>query len=229
MNILAIETTTKVLSVAVLNENEILGEIFINSKLNHSKTLLPTIDNLLKSLTLSLKDIDAFAISDGPGSFTGLRIGGSTVKAFAKNGNKKIVKVPTLQALAYNVGNCDKLIIPIMDARRNTVFTGSYKWKENNMIIKSEIECIDINDLLERHNKGEVIFLGDGTKLIDLSIREKFDFANINLNLNRASSVGALAFQLINDERNISNYLDYEPFYLKKSQAQREYDEKHGN
>lgn len=227
MNVLAVETTTKVLSIAVVNEKEVISEIFINSKLNHSKTLLPSINNLLKSIEFTLDDINMYALSDGPGSFTGLRIGSSTIKAFARNGNKKIIKVPTLKAMAYNIYDTDKYIIPIIDARRSTVFTSTYKWENGVLDTKSPIACVSIDELLLKYKDENVIFLGDGVNLLNKDILPlNFNIGNTNVNLPRASSVGALAIDLMNEKEYISNYLDYEPFYFKKSQAQREYDEK---
>lgn len=227
MNVLAIETTTKVLSVAIANENEIISEIFINSKLNHSKTLLSAIEDMLNKTGLTIEDMDFFAISDGPGSFTGLRIGGSTIKAFARLENKIIVKVPTLFALAYNIYDSGKLIIPMLDARRNTVYTGVYYWDNGVLVEKMPVDCLEVENLKEKYREENVVFLGDGAKL--LGCTNNFSIAPINLNLPRAGSVAALSFALLNKEEYISNYLDYEPFYLKQSQAQREYEEKHDN
>ena len=130
MKILALDTTGNVSSVALIDDEKLIGEYTINYKMTHSQTIMPMIDEIVKMTELDLKDIDYIACSQGPGSFTGLRIGAATAKGLALGLNKKIVPVPTLDALAYNIFETDKIICPIMDARRSQVYTALYMWND---------------------------------------------------------------------------------------------------
>ncbi|MBQ2100976.1 MAG: tRNA (adenosine(37)-N6)-threonylcarbamoyltransferase complex dimerization subunit type 1 TsaB, partial [Lachnospiraceae bacterium] len=165
MKILGIDSSGLVASVAVVEDGVLLGEYTTNYKKTHSQTLLPMLDEVKKMIELDLKTVDAIAISAGPGSFTGLRIGSATAKGLGLALNKPLVEVPTLEGLAYNLYGCEAVVCPIMDARRNQVYTGIYEFTAKNEL-KSVMDqsAMDIHDLLrelERINK-KVIFLGDG-------------------------------------------------------------------
>ena len=131
MKILAIDTTSLVASVALVNDNKTIAEFTTNYKKTHSQTIMPMIDYLKNMVELELDTVDYIACSSGPGSFTGLRIGAATAKGLSLALNKKIVPVPTLDAIAYNVFMNENLIVPIMDARRNQVYTALYTWEDN--------------------------------------------------------------------------------------------------
>ena len=131
MKILAIESSSLVASIAVLTDDIITAEYTINHKITHSQTLLPMIDDISQRIELDMKEIDAIAISGGPGSFTGLRIGSATAKGLGLALSIPIIPVPTVDALAYNLYGSDKLICPIMDARRNQVYTGLYEFQKS--------------------------------------------------------------------------------------------------
>ena len=148
MIILALETSALVASVAVIEDNKLLGEFSINNKLTHSQTIMPMVDDVIKMIDIEIESIDYIACAEGPGSFTGLRIGSATAKGLALGLNKPIVPVSTLDALAYNIYDTNKLICPIMDARRNQVYTAVYKWENDKLKIVNEAQAIGIDDII---------------------------------------------------------------------------------
>ena len=233
MNILAIDTSGIVASVAVGNEDKILGEISLNYKQNHSVTLMPIIDTLLKMVEMEIEDIDYFAFSKGPGSFTGLRIGSATIKAMAHATNKKIIPISTLEAMAYNILDNNRFIVPIIDAKSERVFATIY---ENKNGVYSPIleECATtIKELLSFiiENNITPIFLGDGAISYKNIIKEHFSedcFAPISLNMQRASSLLSLAF-LYEKNKKYVDYNNLEIEYLRKPKAERELEERQKN
>jgi len=214
--ILGIETSGKTCSVAVSKDDNILGEFFINNGLTHSETLMPMIDTCLKTLNIDISEIKKIALSVGPGSFTGLRIGASIAIALSQALKIKIIEVSTLEVLAYNLINSNKLVVPIMDARRGQVYTAGFK----NGIKIIEEQNILFEELLEqiKQTGEEAIFLGDGTNLYGVVKPSK------NLILGRASSVCLLASKIY--KKTEKNYNEIEINYLRKPQAEREYNEK---
>ena len=243
MKILAIDSSGIAATVAVVSEECVIGEYTTNFNRTHSQTLLPMVDTLLKSVDMKLDDMDAIAVSSGPGSFTGLRIGASTVKGFGLVLDKDIIDVPTLDALAYNMYGTDKIICPIMNARRNQVYTGLYKASEDSVERIEENKSIDIVELVEElNNRGEeVVFTGDGVNdfrdVIKENIKVKCTFAPAHMREQRAGSVGVLAINyykrwLEDKEFDANNGCkvvtadEFAPDYLKVSQAERERNEK---
>ena len=220
MRILGVDTTGLVSSVAIVSEEKVLGEVTTNVKKTHSETLMSTIHYLLDTLEIDLESIDALACANGPGSFTGLRIGVATVKGMARALNKKIIPVPTLDALAYNIFESQKLIVPIMDARRNQVYTAFYSWENSKLVRKTDYFAEDINIVLEQlqQYKQGAVFLGDGVPVHKDSL-QIYSTAPISLNTQLASSVGCLALERIEEA---VSYREFVPFYLRVSQAERE-------
>jgi tRNA threonylcarbamoyladenosine biosynthesis protein TsaB len=232
LKILAIDSSGNVASVAVVEDDKLLGEITTNYKKTHSQTLLPMIDKLCRMIDLDLNSLDYIASSSGPGSFTGLRIGVTTAKGLAFALNKSIIGVPTLDGLAYNIVYSDYLICPIMDARRNQVYTAFYLWEDNQPKRQSEYMAMDIEHCLEKTEafNRPVVFLGDAVPVYKETIKEKmkdkeYYFAPPTCNMQRASSIGSLAL-ILAQEGKIQNSMEFVPFYLRKSQAEREYDTK---
>lgn len=230
MNILAIDTSGIVASVAIANNDKILGEISLNYKQNHSVTIMPIIDNLLKMLELDIKDIDYFALSNGPGSFTGLRIGVATIKAMAHALNKKIIPISTLEAMAYNIIDSNRYIVPIIDAKAERIFTAIYENKGGIPTPILEQQAMTITELLDfiKSNNIEPVFLGDGSisyrHIIEKDFKEQ-NFAPMSLNMQRASSLASLAFLY----EEYGKYVEYNNLgiqYLRKPQAQRELEER---
>lgn len=223
MNILAMDTSTLTATVAVLTDEKLLGEFSVSNKLTHSQTIMPMTDTLLKTASLSLKDIDVFAVSIGPGSFTGLRIGMATVKTFAQALDRPIVGVSSLDAVAYSFTSTDKIICPIFDARRSEVYNALYK----DGILITEPRALHIDELLNELKDEKVIFAGDGVLIHKDKIIENPNWiiAPSNLILPKASSV-AFAAQKRAKNGDFDDLYKLNPVYLRKSQAEREREER---
>jgi len=230
MRILGIESSSLVASVAIVEDGVTMSEYTANFKKTHSQTLLPMIDAMVNLLDLDLETIDAIAISGGPGSFTGLRIGSATAKGLGLALKKPLIHVPTLDGTAYNLYGVSGLICPIMDARRNQVYTGIYRFEQDFQVVMEQ-DALDMGELIEKLNAmGErVIFLGDGVPVHEKLIREKmtvpFSFAPAHMNRQRAASVAALGAVYF-AEGKIQDAAEHGPDYLRKSQAEREREEK---
>lgn len=230
MIVLSIDSATDAATAAVVSDDQILGEMNFANKKQHSVLIMPMIDGLLKSLDLTINDIDGFVISKGPGSFTGLRIGMATIKGLSFGSSKPYVSISSLDSLAYNLYGTNGIICPIMDALRENVYCGLYKFENGEMIKIMDYDRLSLEELVSKLKEFNepVYFVGDGTKkygeLLKNSLENCF-FAPNNLNYTRASSLGELGIKLlsqgISDDINASN-----PLYLRKSQAEREYDEK---
>lgn len=230
MKILALDTTGLVASVALVDENKTIAEFTTNYKKTHSQTIMPMIEQLKNMVELDLSTVDYIACASGPGSFTGLRIGAATAKGLAHGLDKKIIPVPTLDGLAYNLSESSKLIVPIMDARRNQVYSAIYS-NMNGMKRIGEYMACDIKELLDKviEIDENAIFLGDGVPVFKEKISEfntGFKFAPPSANMQRASCIGALALE--RTEQAIKPN-DFEIIYLRKSQAERELEEKNAN
>ncbi len=231
MKILAIDSSGLVASVAVVTEEKLLAEFTINNKKTHSQTLLPMLDDMMKLLEQDLKEFDAIAVAGGPGSFTGLRIGSSTAKGLGLALDKPIINVPTVDALAYNLYGTGCLICPIMDARRNQVYTGIYEYKGEEFVVVTPQKAVGITDIAAELNRfgREVIFLGDGVEVHEAKLKEimtvPFSVAPVHLSKQRAGAVGALG--IIYYKKGLLDNADaHEPVYLRLSQAERELMEK---
>ena len=231
MNILAVDTSANVASVALLCGGKLMGEGMLNNKKTHSEKLMPMIDTVLKDSDTDITDIDLFAVANGPGSFTGLRIGVSTVKGLAHAVNKPIVGISTLEGLAFNLFDTDGLISPIMDARRSQVYNAAYRWE--NGVFKEVIppRAIALEDCInDFKNEKKVYFLGDGVAVhkdkISEQMGERAVFVPANSINQRASSLAVLAEKEAM-EGETDDYISLMPFYLRKPQAEREYEEKH--
>ena len=138
MKILAVDSSGLVASVAVVEEDTMLAEYTVNYKKTHSQTLLPMLHEIVQMIELDLHSVDAIAVSAGPGSFTGLRIGSATAKGLGLALQKPIISIPTVEGLAYNLVGTNKLICPIMDARRNQVYTGLYQFEGQQLLCLRE-------------------------------------------------------------------------------------------
>jgi len=234
MKILALDSSGLVASVAIIEEDNLIAEYTIHHKKTHSQTLLPMLDEVAKMTELDTASIDAIAVAAGPGSFTGLRIGSATAKGLAYAWGKPIVEVPTVEALAYNACYCDRIICPIMDARRNQVYTGIYRWTEEELQIIENQMAIGINELLAKlQTLGEkVLFLGDGVPVfrgtIQQAIGECASFARPHMLRQRAGAVAARAMEYYRRGK-IVDAASHRPEYLRLSQAERERLEKGQN
>lgn len=231
MKILGLDSSGLVAGVAIVEDNVLLAEYTTNYKKTHSQTLLPMLAELREMIDLDMESIDAIAIAAGPGSFTGLRIGAATAKGLGLALDKPLVEVPTLEGLAYNLCGTDKLVCPLMDARRNQVYTGVYEFVRDGVEYRLQVveeQCaIDIGEIAEKLNAlgREVIFLGDGVPVYKAAISEKvcvpYSFAPASNNCQRAASVAALGAIYFAQGKTVSA-AQHQPEYLRKSQAERE-------
>jgi len=185
MKLLAIETSTMIGSVALTDDNELLAEYQIGIRATYSDILFPAIDHILKSANVSIQEVDAFALAQGPGSFTALRIGISVIKGLALANNKPVIAIPSLDALAHNMCFSDILICPLIDARRDEVYTAFYKREDGHTLKKLTPDRAIVPEILLDEIREEVVFLGDGTDLYkDLIVRklkEKVLFSPLHL------------------------------------------------
>ena len=228
MKILGIESAALVASVAIIDENVTIAEYTTNFKKTHSETLLPMLNEIVKMTGVDLKELSAIAISGGPGSFTGLRIGAASAKGLGLALDLPLIHVPTLDAMALNIYSSDALIVPIMDARRNQVYTGIYKNTGKLEVIRESmaISIDELLDILRKIDKEEkIVFLGDGVPVFREYIDENFeiahDFAPANLNRQRASNIAMLGMEMFKEGKSMVSD-DMRPEYLRKSQAERE-------
>ena len=231
MKILALDSSGLVASVAVTEDDNLLGEYTINYKKTHSQTLLPMLDEVAKMIELDLKTVDVIAVSAGPGSFTGLRIGSATAKGLALALDKKIVSVPTVDALAYNIWNCTDVICPLMDARRQQTYTGLYTFEDGRMQALLPQCVVQIEEIINKVNDmgKPVVFLGDGVPVfadfIAQHCKVPYQYAPAHCNKQRAASVAALG-AILYGEGKAEPAAEHKPDYLRLSQAERERQEK---
>ena len=242
MNILAIETTGAEASVAVINEK---GEVFMEAsdqKLSHLQNLMPMVDILLSKRGMSIDDVDYIAVSEGPGSFTGIRIGVSSARALAQALGLKTIGVPTLKTFLYNTPDYRGVICPIFDARRSQVYGGAYRWSSDGQTFEEVVTgaAYDLDQLLaqlevaarEAASRGikEITFFGDGVipyreqimkwQASSLNGNIRVLFAEDDKKLQKASSVAKLALELYRTDKMKSLY-DLKPVYMRKAEAER--------
>lgn len=231
MRVLALDSSGLVASVALVEDDVLLGEYSTNFHKTHSTTLLPMLDELMGMLSLDIQSagIDAIAVAKGPGSFTGLRIGAATAKGLAFALGVPIVPVSTLAGLAFNLWGTDGVICPLMDARRNQTYTGVYRFASSGRETILEPCAVDISEIVNKVNAqgDKVTFLGDGVPVFVDYIREHctvpYRFAPASMNRQRAASVGAYAISLMTEDNEIAISGDqFAPDYLRLSQAERE-------
>ena len=231
MKILALDSSGLVASVAVVSDDNLIGEYTINYKKTHSQTLLPMLDEVAKMTELDLKTIDFIAVSAGPGSFTGLRIGSATAKGLALALDKQIVSVPTVDALAYNLWGSADVVCPLMDARRQQAYYGIYDVSKEVPVEIEKPDAAPIEVVLQKakETKREVIFLGDGVPVFQEKIKQceglLYRFCADSVRYQRASSVTALGKKYYEQGRQMKA-AEFAPMYLRLSQAERERMEK---
>jgi tRNA threonylcarbamoyladenosine biosynthesis protein TsaB len=213
MNILAIETTGAKPSVALIRENEDAVVIFTEEELNHLQNLIPMTDEIIQRTGVKFSEITAIAISVGPGSFTGIRIGISTAKALAQVFNLRIIPVPTLLAMAYSSKkNQDgEIICPMIDARRGQVYGGAFIWENGQLKEIIKCECIMKEELMEIVNNFSKV-TGTNVLFIDEVVKS-------------AKLIGELGLEIYMNEGAKSLY-EIHPDYMRKSEAEQKLIEK---
>lgn len=216
MKILSISTSSNIASVSISEDDKCILELNIDNNKTHSETLMPLIDNLFKKTAIQLSNIDLLACDVGPGSFTGIRIGISSVKAIAESLNIPVIEVSSLEALAYNIENSNcKTICSIIDARNNQVYCGIFDAK---YVLQEEYLADDINVIIELLKKYKNIsFVGDGAVVHkDLLNITNFEYDNVI----HAKNIAKCAYNKFKSN-NVKTADSIIPLYLRKSQAER--------
>ena len=227
MKILGVDSTATAASAAVYADGKLLAVNFSNTGLTHSQTLLPMIDIVLKTAGISVGEIDCFAVSNGPGSFTGVRIGVSVVKGLAQPINKKCLGFSTLEVISKPLENTGVYAVAVMDARCNQVYTAQFDCN-NGLDRKTPDEAISIADLTEQLKTvdGRVMLIGDGALLCYNKMKDELpdiQIAPLNIRYQSASSVCLIASEILEKDENVSVSPDeLLPCYLRLSQAERE-------
>ncbi len=231
MKILGMDSSGLVASVAIVEDDALVAEYTTNYKKTHSQTLLPMLEELRDMVELDMDTIDAIAIASGPGSFTGLRIGSATAKGLGLALGKPLVEVPTLEGLAWNLWGTDRLVCPLMDARRNQVYAAACEFlpEGEGFGLHTVIPQtpIDIEELLEKLTAlgRPVTFLGDGVPVYREAVRAHcgvpYALAPAGSNRQRAASIAALGAVYFRQGR-IVPAAAHSPVYLRKSQAEQE-------
>lgn len=231
MKILALDSSGLVASAALVEDDNLIAEYTIQYKKTHSQTLLPMLEEIRDMVELDLNTVDAIAVAAGPGSFTGLRIGSATAKGLAFALDKPIVPVPTVEGLAYQMYGTDALVCPIMDARRNQVYTGIYEFiyyenKYDMHVVKKQCAAA-FDEIAEALNNlgRKVIFLGDGVPVFRGRMAEvmqvPYTLAPAHRNRQSAACIAALG-SLYYAQGKVESGADHTPVYLRLSQAERE-------
>ena len=233
MRIIALDSSGLVASAAIVEDDTVLAEYNVQYKKKHSQTLLPMLEDIVKMTEFDMNTVDVLAVAAGPGSFTGLRIGSATVKGLGLVLDKKIAAVPTVDALAYNAYGCGDIVCPIMDARRNQVYTGIYQMDGDKLQVLEAQMAVEIDELAKKlctYGKP-VIFLGDGVPVhkdrLEKELMTNYDiaFAPAHMNQQRAAAVGMLGIQYYKEGKT-ETAMEHKPDYLRVSQAEREREER---
>ncbi len=233
MKILAIDSSAKAASVAIADDDRIIGEFYVNNALTHSQTLIPMTEQLLKNTCLTIKDIGAIAVNAGPGSFTGVRIGVAAAKGLAFPDDLPCISVSTLHSMAYNMLGCDCVVCAVMDARCSQVYNALFRLKGSAIERLCDDRAISLQDLklsLENYKDEKIILVGDGAEITNAYLNNYFENVSLapkNHIQQTASSVALAAAELLKT----GNSLSCErlmPVYLRLSQAQRELNKKRG-
>ena len=216
MKILSISTSSNIVSVSISENDECILELNIDNNKTHSETLMPLIEDIFNKTNLKLSDIDAISCDIGPGSFTGIRIGISSIKAIAESLNVPVIEVSSLEALAYNIQNIEcNTICSLIDARNNQVYCGIFDEKYN---LLEDYLADDINNIIEALQKYKnILFVGDGAVAHkDLLQIEEFKYDNFI----HSKNIAKCAYNKFKNN-DIKTADTITPLYLRKSQAER--------
>lgn len=228
MRILAIGTSGKNCTVAIFEDGKIVKEINNQEGLTHSQTLMPEAKEIMESTSNTFDTIDAYAVSIGPGSFTGIRIGVSTIKGFCISHPKKVFAVPSLLALAYNVRDFKGYIVSCIDARNDNVYSAIYENLGDYPCQIGDYIADNVTVLIEKINEldNPIVVVGDGANLLKERITKAgIEYADERNSLEYASMIALAGVDLDKEGKATTGTL-LSPLYLKKSQAERELEEK---
>ncbi|MDI6714753.1 MAG: tRNA (adenosine(37)-N6)-threonylcarbamoyltransferase complex dimerization subunit type 1 TsaB [Thermodesulfovibrio sp.] len=222
MRILGIDTSTKYAGVAVLDDGNLIAQSIMQFKASHSEKLLPEIAHIFEIMKIPLETIDYYAITVGPGSFTGLRVGVSTIKGLAYVTGKYIIPVSSLEVIARRIVLVEKPICPILDARKKEVYTALFQWNEGKLIRIKKDSVLTIEKLAEWINE-QTIFTGDGVSIYKEKISALFGtkaiFIDSIYRIPSPEIVATVAQEKLKEGFFISAK-ELEPIYLRKSEAE---------
>lgn len=226
MLVLAIDTATKIGSVALYDDKTgVIGEINLYVKVNHSNVIMDAVDSLFKLSGLNIKDVDRIAVTIGPGSFTGIRIGTAIAKGLAYSLKKPIVGVNELDVLAHMGENREDIIVPLIDARKERVYFSKYRYIDNILLREEEYKDGELREILDDLKGKKVTFIGDGAivneKLINEILEKDYTIFSKANSIPRAGVAAQISLHLAED-----NLYTLEPLYVNKSQAEREKEER---
>jgi tRNA threonylcarbamoyladenosine biosynthesis protein TsaB len=226
MLVLAIDTATKIGSVALYDDKiGVIGEINLYVKVNHSNVIMDAVDSLFKLSGLTIKDVDRIAVTIGPGSFTGIRIGTAIAKGLAYSLKKPIVGVNELDVLAHMGENREDIIVPLIDARKERVYFSKYRYIDNILLREEEYKDGELREILDDLKGKKVTFIGDGAtvneKLINEILEKDYTIFSKANSIPRAGVAAQISLRLPED-----NLYTLEPLYVNKSQAEREKEER---
>lgn len=224
MKILAIDSSAKSASVALTDENHLISECFVNTTLTHSRTLMPMIDNTLKQSDTDFSEIDAFCVSAGPGSFTGIRIGVAAIKGLALAQDKPCAGISTLEAMAYNFTDENCIVCSAMDARCNQVYNAIFRIENGIVSRLCDDRALSINELLkeiESFNET-VYFVGDGAEICFNSFENKPENVRLSSESRRFQRAYGVALAAIEHSDEFQDSALLAPVYLRLPQAERE-------
>ncbi|MDL2232893.1 tRNA (adenosine(37)-N6)-threonylcarbamoyltransferase complex dimerization subunit type 1 TsaB [Ruminococcaceae bacterium OttesenSCG-928-L11] len=225
MKILALETSSQAASCAYMDDGRLVGEWYCNTGLTHSQTVMPMVESMLQSTGCGIDEMDVFAVSTGPGSFTGLRIGLSAVKGMAMALDKPCAGVSTLYGLAWNVVPFSGIIVPVLDARCKQVYTALLRSDGRRLEYLRDDDALALEDLKDIlvHMKGDKLLVGDGAALCMEAFADVpgVQMAPAHLRYQRASSVCMAALELMEEGRLVFA-AEIAPAYLRLPQAERE-------
>ncbi len=232
MSILAIDTSTQVSSVAVVSDGKLAAELTMQAKLTHSETLLPHIEEVLGMANQKKEELEGIAVSLGPGSFTGLRIGLATAKAMAYALQLPIVGVPTLRALAWHFPVEGFQLLPMIDAQKGNVYVERYMWEHGKLLKKTEVQVLPVEEVIRRTEElpGTVVLMGDviskrieGKQTLPMHVM----LAPLHLRMPRAANVALCGLELLKEGKT-GNVMDMEPVYIRRSEAEVLWEKRHG-
>lgn len=231
MNLLAIDSSSIVATVAVLTQEKLLAEYIVNNKKNHSEKLMQVLDRVLVDADVTVDDIDVIAVSKGPGSFTGIRIGMACAQGLAHATGKPLIGVNTLDGLAYNMMNSQGLLCSMINAQRQELYTSLYQWRDGELVRLWDYELIAAEQLAERllQLKQKVYILGDGVDIL-LPVLDKcrdITPAPQTMLMPKASSIAMAALKQFAAGK-AENCFSIRPFYIRRSNAEEKWEELHG-
>ncbi len=228
MKILSIECSATPCSVAISEGGKILASAFTNVRLTHSQTLMPMVESVLKSSLININEIEGFAVSVGPGSFTGVRIGISAVKGMAQANNLPCAAVSSLETMAHNYSDTDCFVCAVMDARCNQVYNGIFSIEKGNVNRICEDRAIVIDELIPKlcdlsKNGKPIYIVGDGAEVFFPYVREITNvyIADEHRRFQNATGVAVVAEKVFSEKKTL-NVAELQPKYLRLPQAERE-------